>query len=92
MKTKDDEGVSEESPSSYLQNFLMSETNKSLFVKQTKDPTKMTTSLAVQWLRLQASTAGDMGSIPGQGTKIPRAAWHGQPPPIPVSKTKNPQT
>ena len=26
--------------------------------------------LAVQWLGLQASTAGDMGSIPGQRTKI----------------------
>ena len=34
------------------------------------------TSLAVQWLRLHAFTAGDVGSIPGQGTKIPYA---GQP-------------
>ena len=32
------------------------------------------TSLAVQWLRLRASTAGGMGLIPGQGTKIPHAA------------------
>ena len=31
------------------------------------------TSLVVQWLSLQASTAGDMGLIPGQGTKIPHA-------------------
>ena len=31
------------------------------------------TSLAVQWLRLPASDAGDMGSIPGQETKIPHA-------------------
>ena len=31
------------------------------------------TSLAVQWLRLQASTAGGKGSIPGQGTKISQA-------------------
>ena len=30
-------------------------------------------SLAVQWLGLQASTAGDTGSIPGQGTRIPQA-------------------
>ena len=30
-------------------------------------------SLAVQWLGLCASTAGGMGSIPGQGTKIPQA-------------------
>ena len=33
-------------------------------------------SLVVQWLRLHASTAGGMGSIPGRGTKIPHAAWH----------------
>ena len=37
------------------------------------------TSLAVQWLRLCAFTAGGTGSIPGQGTKIPHAAGkHGQ--------------
>ena len=36
------------------------------------------TSLAVQWLGLCASTAGATGSIPGQGTKIPHAARHGQ--------------
>ena len=28
------------------------------------------TSLGVQWLRLCASTAGGMGSIPGPGAKI----------------------
>ena len=32
----------------------------------------------VQWLRLCASNAGGAGSIPGQGTKIPHASWHGQ--------------
>ena len=31
------------------------------------------TSLAVQWLRLHASAAGGVGSIPGWGTKIPHA-------------------
>ena len=31
------------------------------------------TSLVVQWLRLQTSSAGGSGSIPGQGTKIPQA-------------------
>ena len=31
-------------------------------------------SLAVQWLRLHASNAGDMGWIPGRGTKIPHAS------------------
>lgn len=29
------------------------------------------TSLVVQWLGFQASTAGGLGSMPGQGTKIP---------------------
>ena len=29
------------------------------------------TSLAVQWLGLWASTAGDAGAIPGPGTEIP---------------------
>ena len=28
---------------------------------------------AVEWLRLQTSSAGCMGSIPGQGNMIPRA-------------------
>ena len=32
------------------------------------------TSLTVQWLGLHVSTAGIIGSIPGQGTKIPQAA------------------
>ena len=31
------------------------------------------TSLVVQWLRLRASSAGAVGSIPGRGTKIQRA-------------------
>ena len=36
------------------------------------------TSLAAQWLRLRTSSTGGMGSIPGLGTKIPYAMWHGQ--------------
>ena len=32
----------------------------------------------VQWLRLWASNVGDLGSIPGQGTKIPHALLHSQ--------------
>ena len=32
----------------------------------------------VQWLGFCASTAGGLGSIPGQGTKIPYVMWHGQ--------------
>ena len=34
-------------------------------------------SLLVQWLRLHASTTGDAGSIPDQGTEILHAAQHG---------------
>ena len=34
--------------------------------------------LAVQWIRLCASNAGGVGSISGQGTKIPYALWHSQ--------------
>lgn len=36
------------------------------------------TSLVVQWLRPYASSAGDAGSIPDEGTKIPHVASHGQ--------------
>ena len=40
--------------------------------------TSVETSPEAQWLRLSASTAGGAGSIPGLGTKIPHAMWHGQ--------------
>ena len=36
------------------------------------------TSLAILWLRLHASNAGGMGSIPGRGNKIPQATQHGK--------------
>ena len=36
------------------------------------------TPLAVQWLRLRASTAVGTGSIPGSGTKIPHALQQGK--------------
>ena len=35
----------------------------------------MGTSLVVQWLRLRTSGAGEVGSTPGRGTKIPDAMW-----------------
>ena len=35
-------------------------------------------SLVVQWLGLHASAADRLGSVPGQGTKIPKAELHGQ--------------
>ena len=31
--------------------------------------------MVVQWLGLYTSTAEDVGSIPGWGTKIPHAVW-----------------
>ena len=36
---------------------------------------KTWTSLAVQWLGPGAFTAMALGSVPGQGTKIPQATW-----------------
>ena len=36
------------------------------------------TLVVVRWLRLHAASAGDLGSIPGQGTKISHAAQCGQ--------------
>ena len=38
----------------------------------------MGTSLMVQRLRCHASSAEGMGSIPGQGIKIPHATWRGK--------------
>jgi hypothetical protein len=32
----------------------------------------------VQWLEFSAFIAVTQGSVPGQGTTIPQAAWHGQ--------------
>lgn len=40
--------------------------------------TKPGISLAVKWLRLQASTAGSEGLSPGWRTKIPHTTWDGQ--------------
>ena len=36
------------------------------------------TLLVAQWLRLHASNARGIGSIPGHGTKSPHAVWCGQ--------------
>ena len=51
---------------------------KSMWEKNTLKGTHRGTSLAVQWLRFCASTAGGTGSIPGQGTEIPHATQCGQ--------------
>ena len=34
--------------------------------------------LVVQWLRLRAPNLGGLGSIPGQGSRIPHASRHGK--------------
>ena len=34
--------------------------------------------LVVQGLRVYASRAEGVSSVPGQGTRIPQATWHGQ--------------
>ena len=38
----------------------------------------MGTSRVDQWLRVHASTSGDTGLIPGQGTKTLQASWCSQ--------------
>jgi len=45
-------------------------------------------SLVVQWVRLCKSTAEGMGSIPGQGTKIPHVVRCSPSPPSPPPKEK----
>ena len=45
--------------------------------KKFKNP-KVGTSLAVQYLRLHASSAGGTSSISGWGTKITHAVWCSQ--------------
>ena len=32
--------------------------------------------MKVQWLRVRLSMQGSVGSIPGQGTKIPQTQWN----------------
>ena len=50
-----------------LTNFVQEQMRR--FAKKKKKK-KLGTSLEVLWLRLLASSAGDPGSIPGQGTKF----------------------
>ena len=57
---------------------LVSPFGHSCYRNKKKKITSAGTSLGVQWLRLQASNAKGTGSIPGQGTKMPHAARHGQ--------------
>ena len=40
------------------------------------NPQNLENSLVAQGLGLGASTAGDTGVIPGQGSKVPWVAWH----------------
>ena len=56
-----------------------------LFVKK-KNPGEGN-SLAVQWLRLSAFIAEGPGSIPGQGTRIPKAEGYGKKTPQKIQNT-----
>ena len=47
-------------------------------VKGTRNKVQRRDFRGVKWVRLHASTAGGVGSIPGQGTKIPQAMQSGQ--------------
>ena len=49
-----------------------------IFGNLTKSTGKEGTSLAVQWLRLHASTAGYVALIPAKGSKTLHAAHHGK--------------
>ena len=42
------------------------------------DKTEAGISLVVQQFRLHTSTAGGLGFLPGQETKIPKAIWYGK--------------
>ena len=46
----------------------------------------------VQWLALGALTARGLGSIPGWGSKIPQATYHGQKTKMKTNKQKDPNS
>ena len=56
------------------------ETTHSYFIVQETGLSKEVSGLLwwVHLVKLLTSNAGDTGSIPGQGTKSPHAAWHTQ--------------
>ena len=59
-------------------NLIMVDLNNFLIVRKNFNVRKtLGSSLVVQWLGL-CFTAEGLGSIPGPGTKIPQAMWHGQ--------------
>ena len=63
---------------SYPQPVLNSLRNSHRIASEIKNLQNHRTCLAVQWLRLLISNAGDARSIPGGGTKIPHATRHSQ--------------
>ena len=63
----------------YIWNFLLKNTLFFINIKYTRRAPYLKefsgTSPAIQWLKLHTPTAGTVGSIPGQETKISNAAW-----------------
>ena len=51
--------------------------------------TDLRTSLVVWWLRFHTSSAGGTGLIPGLGTEISYAVWHGQEKKVQILKANN---
>ena len=66
--------------SSYLTEYLLCGRPCSRFWEVNGQTRKASlgTFMMVQWLRLWTFYAGGPGLIPGQGTTIPRAMWHGR--------------
>ena len=58
--------------------FNIHQVKKSRLQKSVKNNSFGGNSLVVQWLRLSAFTAVALSSVPGWGTKIPKATWYSQ--------------
>ena len=58
--------------------FLFSAPPPPFFKAKIKTNKRLVGHRGIQWLRHHASNAGGIGSIPGQGTKIPHATGCGK--------------
>ena len=67
--TQDTESKNLQGKNSQLKCFMFTFLSQHLIYKQSKKNQDIGTSLVVQWLRLCAPNARDLGSIPGRGTR-----------------------